>query len=519
MQKIILAVTLLIFSLNAFSQPAIQWQKCLGGTKREIGKFIQQTSDGGYVVAGASMSNDGDVTGHHGVDSTYDYWVVKLNGNGMIQWQKSLGGTSDDQANSVQQTTDGGYIIAGYTYSNDGDVSGNHGFYDCWLVKLDVGGNIQWQKSLGGTDMDMAYSVCQTNDGGYIVGGSTNSNNGDVSGNHGDYDYWLIKLNGAGTILWQKCLGGTGSDGANAIQQTADDGYVIAGHSISNNGDVTGNHGAVDYWIVKLDTGGVLQWQKCLGGTSNETAYSVQQTSNGGYIVTGFTTSNDSDVAGFHGGSDYWIIRLDSLGSLQWQKCLGGSLLETAYSISQTIDGGYIIAGSALSNDGDVTGVHGSNQDCWLVKLDTIGNLQWQKCLGGTIIERAYCVQQAMDGGFIFTGEAYSSNGDVTANHSVYNDYWVVKLAPYVGIEENDLYSEINIYPNPVTNEFRIQNSELKIEKIEIYDVVGQQVFLQSQTSNLKPLTINVSSLPSGIYFVKVADAEGNSGTQKFVKM
>ena len=229
--------------------PAIEWQKCLGGTSEDIAYSIQQTSDGGFIVAGETLSNDGDVSGNHG---GRDAWVVKLNSSGDIIWKKCLGGTDHDFAYSIQQTSDGGFIVAGLTGSNDGDVSGNHGGSDAWVVKLNSSGNILWQKCLGGTDGDYANSIQQTSDGGFIVAGETESNDGDVSGNHGGFDSWVVKLNSSGNIEWQKCLGGTGWDWENSIQQTSDGGFIVAGYTNSNDGDVSGNHGSKDYWVVKL---------------------------------------------------------------------------------------------------------------------------------------------------------------------------------------------------------------------------------------------------------------------------
>jgi hypothetical protein len=178
---------------------------------------------------------------------------VKLSSSGTIQWQKCLGGSSGDRANSIQQTTDSGYIVAGITESNDGDVTGNNGTYDYWIVKLNSSGTIQWQKCLGGTVSDYAFSIQQTADSGYIVAGYSDSNDCDVSGNHGIYDYWIVKLNSSGTTQWQKCLGGTGIDYAFSIKRTTDSGYIVAGNSYSNDGDVAGYHGNADYWIVKLN--------------------------------------------------------------------------------------------------------------------------------------------------------------------------------------------------------------------------------------------------------------------------
>ena len=344
-----------------------------------------------------------------------------------IEWQKCLGGTADDFANSIQQTSDGGFIVAGETRSNDGDVSGNHGKSDAWVVKLNSLGDILWKKCLGGTGNDYARSIQQISDGGFILTGYTNSNNGDVSGNNGYYDAWVVKLNSSGDILWQKCLGGTYDDYARSIQQTSDTGFILAGYTFSNDGDVSGNHGFSDAWVVKLNSSGDIIWQKCFGGTNEDYAYSIQQTSDGGFIVAGETRSNDGDVSGYHGYFDYWVVKLNSSGDIEWQKCLGGTNNDYANSIQQTSDGGFIVAGYTESNDGDVSGYHGGDYDAWVVKLNSSGDILWQKCLGGTIDDRAYSIQQTSDGGFIVAGFTVSNDGDVSGNHGA-SDAWVVKL-------------------------------------------------------------------------------------------
>ena len=404
--------------------PAIEWQKCLGGTADDFANSIQQTSDGGFIVAGETRSNDGDVSGNHGKS---DAWVVKLNSLGDILWKKCLGGTGNDYARSIQQISDGGFILTGYTNSNNGDVSGNNGYYDAWVVKLNSSGDILWQKCLGGTYDDYARSIQQTSDTGFILAGYTFSNDGDVSGNHGFSDAWVVKLNSSGDIIWQKCFGGTNEDYAYSIQQTSDSGFIVAGYTFSNDGDVSGYHGYFDYWVVKLNSSGDIEWQKCLGGTYYDYAYSIQQTSNGGFIVAGSTNSNNGDVSGYHGYFDYWVVKLNSSGDIEWQKCLGGTNNDYANSIQQTSDGGFIVAGYTESNDGDVSGDHGGDYDAWVVKLNSSGDILWQKCLGGTIDDRAYSIQQTSDGGFIVAGFTVSNDGDVSGNHGA-SDAWVVKL-------------------------------------------------------------------------------------------
>ena len=412
-------------------------EKLLGGFNFEADCSIQQTTDGGYVVAGYSNSSvNGDVTGvNHGSN---DYWIVKLDALGAIVWNKLLGGIATEYATGIQQTTDGGYIVAGYSQSSaNGDVTGvNHGSYDYWIVKLDATGNITWNKLLGGGSEEQVSDIKQTIDGGYVVAGySRSSANGDVTGvNHGSEDYWIVKLDALGAIVWNKLLGGTGIEYATGIQQTTDGGYIIAGYSSSSaNGDVTAtNHGGFDDWIVKLDANGNIVWNKLLGGNLWEVATSIQQTTDGGYIVAGYSQSSaNGDVTGVnHGSYDYWIVKLDATGNITWNKLLGGASEEQVSGIKQTIDGGYVVAGYSLSSaNGDVTAANHGGTDYWIVKLDAAGNISWNKLLGGSNDELNPKIQLTTEGGYIVAGHSASSaSGDVKGINHGGKDYWIVKL-------------------------------------------------------------------------------------------
>jgi hypothetical protein len=513
----------ILFSLVAFSlvgiapaqtqAPIIEWQKCLGGYGYGYGAdsafSIQQTSDGGYIVVGYTTSNDGDVSGNHGGG---DSWVVKLDASGNLLWQKCLGGSGQDAVFFIQQTSDGGYIVAGDTVSNDGDVSGNHGNSDGWVVKLDASGNVLWQKCLGGSEGELFFSIQQTSDGGYIAAGFTYSNDGDVSGNHGNGDGWVVKLDASGNLLWQKCLGSSDYDYAESVQQTSDGGYIVAGYTGSNGGDVSGNHGGGDGWVVKLDVSGNLLWQKCLGGSGGDVIASIQQTSDRGYIVAGYTSSNDGDVSGNHGHMDAWVVKLNLSGEIDWQKCLGGSLTDYAESVQQTSDGGYIAAGRTGSNDGDVSGNHGGAYDFWVVKLDASGNLLWQKALGGYNDDRASSIQQTSDGGYIVAGYTHSNDGDVSGFHG-YRDFWVVKLAPdNLSTEELSVKAKIGLYPNPV-KEVLLFTSKDPVLKAEIFDLNGRLI----RTAEVFNNQLSVSSLSKGIYFLNLQTDKGKLKT-KFIK-
>ena len=488
-RKIYLLMTVLLYSAHVWGQaPGIQWKKCFGGSSSEQANSIQQTTDGGYVFAGYTWSNDSDVSGNHG---NSDYWVVKMDSIGNITWQKCLGGSGKDEANSIQQTSDGGYIVAGWSESSDGDVTGHHGtsWADYWVVKLDSAGTIIWEKSLGGNSEEKALSIQQTTDGGYIVAGFNTGAN-----------YWVVKLDSAGIITWQNSLGGGNSEFAYAVQQTSDGGYIVTGYSESNDGNVSGNHGYYDYWIVKLDTSGTIVWQKCLGGTDYDLAKAMNITFDGGCVVAGLTNSNNGDVSGNHGANDYWVVKLDSTGSITRKKCLGGSDADKASSIQQTTDGGYIVAGWGGSSDGDVIGNHG-NYDYWVVKLDTAWTITWQKCLGGTNLDQAYSIQQTTDGGYIIAGLSLSNDGDVSGNHGS-GDCWIVKLdSEGVLTQSTTLFYQFqfSIFPNPTTSHFAITSPSI-IDELTITDVMGRTIY----TAKPKDKTADVKLEREGIYFVTI---------------
>lgn len=511
---ILIATPVFYFSAANAQAPVIEWQKSLGGGSYDLAYSLQRTTDGGFIVAGYSSSNDGDVSGNHG---SGDYWVVRLDTSGNLVWQKSLGGSSFDIAGSVQQTTDGGFIVAGFSTSNDGNVSENHGTEDGWIVKLSSGGNLVWQKALGGSFWDGATSLQQTTDGGFIVAGYSDSNDGDVSGNHGGYDSWIVRLDYDGDIVWQKSLGGSNEDWANSIQQTTDGGFIVAGYSSSNDGDVSENQGSSDYWIVKLDTAGNLVWQKSLGGSAAEYAFSVQQTIEGGFIVAGSSNSSDGDVSENQGGSiygDYWIVKLDTAGNLEWQKSLGGSDDESARSVYQNADGGFIVAGISRSADGDVSGNHG-NWDYWIVQLNSTGDLVWQKTLGGTYEDDGASIQQTPDGGFIVGGSTGSANGDVSENHGVF-DYWIVKLTSDTATGIASISNPfISVYPNPASDKITLTFSSSEKKEIQMTNTLGQIVFDEEINSTKEE--IDVSEFPAGIYVVS-AQTSVQKIENKFLK-
>jgi len=510
------------------AQPSIQWQKALGGTQRDRANALTRTIDGGYLVAGATRSTDGDVHGNHGSD---DCWVVKLNSNGDSVWTKTLGGSSQESAQSIVETSDSGFVVAGWTTSTDGDVHGNHGTVDYWIVKLNARGDTVWTKTLGGSSNDYAFSIVQTSDNGYIVAGYTLSTDGDVHGNHGSYDYWIVRLNPTGDTVWTRTLGGSDSDIPSFIIKTTDDGCIVAGYTYSTDGDVHGNHGGDDYWIVRLNPLGDIVWTKTLGGSTTDDASSIVQTLDADYVVAGTTLSTDGDVHGNHGLVDYWIVKMNASGDTVWTKTLGGSSYDGAKSIIPSTDGGYVVAGSAQSNDGDVHGNHGT-VDYWIVKLNARGDTVWTKTLGGSGGDFAQTVVQATDSpqlGYVIAGYTQSADGDVLGSgYHGGDDFWVVKLAGDVALavseypnllpEDHTVYQN---YPNPFnpTTSIRYEIRHRRHVTLKIYDLLGQEIETlvnSDQVPGKYESKWSPKSLPSGVYFYRL-QAGSFSETKKLI--
>ena len=517
--KNILLSAALIFNISIFAQaPIIQWQKCFGGTNTDSAHSILQTADGGYIAMGKSRSTDIDAIGNHGQD---DLLIIKMDYLGTILWKKIYGGSGPEMAGKIQQTSDGGYIIIGSTWSNDNDVSGNHGNLDVWVIKLDTSGNLTWQKCFGGNNQDTGNSVVQTSDGGYILSCNTFSNNGQVSGNHGTTDAWIVKLTTSGEIVWQKCFGGSNFDSAVSIQNTTDGGYVFIGNSSSNNGDVSGTHSTTttDYWVAKISAIGVLQWQKALGGTSDEVATCIRQTSDGGYIISGRTASTNGDVTGFHGWNDYWIVKINSTGTLVWQKTFGGTQEEVAWDVIQTADGGYIVTGYAgsPSGDGDVLFNHSTSiptLDIWILRLDATGTILWQKSLGSTGYQESFAIQQTADSGFVVAGgTGGSSNGDVTGFLGGNLDFWIVKLGDSALSNNEFDMQKVTIYPNPVSSTLSISGN-IDLQNVNIFDLQGRLVKSIAHDFN----QIDVADLQNGSYILQYVTAS-QTNTIKFIKI
>lgn len=389
--KVLVFVCSILFGYSTYMFAG--WARSYGAGAGELADKVAVTSDGGYVVVGATGSFGGGGS---------DVWILKFDSLGSLQWQKAVGGSGYEEAWDVHQTSDGGYIVACSKISAfpQGDF---------WVIKFDSSGNIEWQRTYGGAAYDEALSVEQTSDGGYIVLGLTGSYGA------GAEDALILKLNSSGTVQWQKVYGGPMNEDVFLIHQTTDGGYIAAG--------LTDSYGAggLDWWILKLDSLGAITWQKAFGFSGYDIATDIQQTADGQYIVVGTVTTA--------GNSHVELLKLDSAGNIQWQKMYLGGGDENASSVQQTSDGGYIVGATTTS-------FGGGTYDLWVFKSDSTGNIQWEKSFGDALNEHGTVAREMPGGGYIVSGSTMSfgvgefddwilrldSNGEIAAGCPVTGD-------------------------------------------------------------------------------------------------
>jgi gliding motility-associated-like protein len=457
---------------------------------------------GGYSYSNISRDKTENSRGQN------DFWFLKIDdSSGAVLWQKTIGGNDNDHLTSAKQTSDGGYILGGYSSSGiSGEKTENsRGIDDYWVIKLDANRNIIWQKTYGGTGTDRLTCIIESNDGGYLMGGSSDSNiSGEKNENsRGSLDMWLIKVNTSGAIQWQKTFGGSKFDWVESIIQNKKGDYLLAGSSDSNiSGDKTQNSkGVGDYWVLKIDNSGTLIWQKTLGGSDGDYAKKIIVTADGNYMVGGDSFSNisgDKNQNTIANSNDIWIIKLNDSGQLLWQKNIGGNDTDTLEDMRLTADNGFILGTMSYSGiAGAKTEASRGDRDYWIIKIDSNGIVEWDKTLGGSDLDQAQSVVQAKDGGFTTIGWSQSNiSGDKSENKSGLQDFWVVKIK----LCSQNLSVSSN---SPICNNTTLQ---LTATGGTTYSWSGPNGFI---SFNQNPVILNVTSINNGKYSCNITGTEG----------
>lgn len=442
----------------------ITFEKWYGGKQDDFGYSVIQTTDGGYIVAGATESN---------VEKNIDVYIIKTDSLGFIIWEKSYGGPNDDFGYSVIQTTDGDYIIAGKTESYG---AGN---YDIYLLKLNINGDTVWTKVYGGPSLDGAKSVIEGFDSTYIIAGYS------ASFGSGNKDACLIKTDKNGNTLWTKTYEGSN---ANSVAQTFDGGYIIVGRYNE------------DFYLTKTDVNGDIVWTKTYGGNDYDKGHSVTQTSDGGYIIAGETSS-------FHiNFSDIYIVKTDPNGNTLWTKTYGGNYYDSGYSVIETTDGNYIVAGWTTSY-----GLRSDGSDAWLIKMAPNGDSLWATRYGGTGFDICFSIAQTFDQGYVMAGYTSSYGADRSDVYLIKTD----RLGNTVEIPEADT---ISLFPNPFVpskghNTVTFEN--LPNQGLIIVYTVSSKLIWETSFSNIggsyywDVKTNDGKSISSGIYLYLIKDISG----------
>src|SRR6185436_14210419 len=429
---IITGLSFLTMAQRATAQTMLVWEKTYGGSDFEQPFGSEPTADGGIILGGHSISDDGDITSNYG---DYDWWVFKINSAGSIVWQKSYGGSLYDKCRYATENPDGTNLAFGSVKSNDFDVTGNHSdsINDFWLLKLDNVGNIIWSKCYGGTQEEGGRSVIRAHDGDYVIAGYTHSSDEDITDHIGGSDVWLAKVDpDSGSIVWSKSYGGTKEERVRSIYQWPNGDFVFTGNSESVNFDLAGtvNNGDEDVYVCRIDSNGAVIWAVQYGGPGKDRAYYCTRDVDGNVLVAGKDSANGGNVTNNHGESDVWVLKLNYTdGSLIWQKSFGGTGDDEGFRIDPTQDGGYIIGATAHSNDIDVPGNRGY-ADYWFIKVDAGLNIQWTRTDGGPSYDHLNDLVIKNDGSYVGIGFSSSNpgpNSEVSYSHGSY-DEWLVQI-------------------------------------------------------------------------------------------
>lgn len=397
--------------------PPVYWQKSFGGTASDARTLVRSTSDGGCIIGGFSTSSNGDIPPNAGGQ---DIAIIKLDACGNKQWTTSFADTGGDLIYGLAEVPGGGYYFAGSTSSKN--FPGFHGgSMDAIVGRLDASGKILWLKTFGGSSSEVLFGMMVLADASCVLAGWTSSPDGDAGVSGTVSNGWLLKLDKNGNKLWSKLYGGNRNVNFFDLDFSNDGGFVMTGHILP-----FGNTTDDDFVLVKTDGNGNAVWQKQFGGPMADFARTVRACKGGGYIAAGNTQSNGGDVNGLHGGTDAWIIRVDENGNLLWQKCIGGSLAEEVWEMTAMPNDQYLFSGGSYSNNGDISGNHGT-QDALLIGMDGNGNLLWTKTYGGSGSETFFGINTAANGSVFLSGNSSSNDGDISGNHGS-QDFIVFKL-------------------------------------------------------------------------------------------
>lgn len=510
MKRIILNIIFLFPILSIAQFSSIIKQTTIGCHSNDIPSDLIIDSDKSYVLAG-SIGNYSSAScttlAPSGTKGGLDGWVTILDSSFNLKWSRVYGGSNEDRLLKIRKCSEGGYIAIGYTTSSNGDIlSPNKGMHDYWILRIAVDGNIIWSKTFGSTGYDDPYDIIETNDQGFIIVGSLGMNDGDAAGLtlKGSNDAWIIKINASGNIVWQKAYGSSKSDYASTIVQVSNKSYIVCGRASAGDGDLTLNNGAADLWVFKITDVGILLWSKNFGGSNTEMANCVFKNSDGDVLIGASSNSSDKDVKNHYGDNDYWLVKIDTNGNLYWQKNYGGTKDDQIKSIVESSEGGYLLVGNSNSSDHDAIGLHGTlYNDILAIKINDTGKVDWSKMYGGTSSESGGICYQLGDSSYVLSAITNSNNGDIAKAYG-WSDAWVIKLNKWFPANVNEhQFSKVKVYPTLTSGIVNIANDKLIDTKITITNTMGEGLNIPYQ-NKIGERMYDFSSFPKGIYIITI---------------
>ena len=516
MKTILLILLALYISTSSAQIPEIQWQQCYGSSELDYTRGIEQTENG-YLVGIRLYTYVPGITNYHGGG---EIWIVNIDTLGNIIWERCYGGSDGDVPQKIIKRNEDEFYIYGYTYSTDGDVqSGNNGHNDLWVVKINEQGEIIWEKTYGCTGIDDPRDMILTPDSGFVMIDRIGVGGGDVSNFYGSGDVWMCKCDSVGNIEWEKTLGNFGLDNCVSMIINSVGNIMMIGATQKHGGLVECYPDETwgDVWLVELDLQGNIVSQHCYGGSDYDVGINIIELEDG-YIFTGGTSSNDGDVSGLHGPSggppngwdDIWVVRLNEQFEILWQKCLGGYSSDSPNYLTQTEFGGLIVIGYTSSHDGDVSGNHSWQgdyyDDIWVVKLTPDGEIEWEHCYGGENDEDLYIhsVFKKEDYNYVIAAQARMNSYDVQCDLQGNKDAWVfeIDIEDTTGISNTPaMQDNVKVYPNPAEDYvvFEVNNSKNYNQNLIITNSFGQQIAILT-AKNDKTIW-DTRKIKPGIYF------------------
>ncbi|MFM8474062.1 MAG: T9SS type A sorting domain-containing protein [Candidatus Kapaibacterium sp.] len=501
-----------------------RWVRTYGGSKREWGTTVMQAPDGGYVMTGGTWSDDKLFQGYGKGD--VDGFVVKTDADGIVQWRQVFGGSTYEVTNGIALTADSAVVVCGYFFSNDRDFAGlNRGMHDVFIIKMDRNGKVLWKTTYGGSENENATCIITTPDGGFAVCGDTRSSDGDFSRSspRGGSNIFLLRLNARGEKLWNITYGGSKDEGGERVINTRDGGFAIVGDMASNDGDFSRmNKGAGDIFLMKTDARGAVQWTRSFGGSKVDRGMSVTQTDDDGFALAGWTLSTDGDFLGSRANADpdAVVVRTDSAGGTVWTRRFGGSREDRAFCIAATADAGYLMTGGSWSADGDMAGIHKGMSDIFLTKMDSTGTTQWTRSYGSiSDEEQGYHLARTRDGGCVLTGYTESSSEDFAGMNNGLGDVFLLKLDAEASPLGRD---SVFVYPNVASTTITVvcttmRNASLRIDLVDVMGRVVAQVADAVTTAGTTTFRHSVSALPMGMYLVRMTTPDETMCTKVMI--